>query len=133
MAAPSQPSGLTDTDILIDAERGVSDAIAFLAAQNAAGGVQVSIISAMELVAGCRNATELGKVQQFMHRVTLWPVTISGSQTAYRWMESLCMSHGLLIPDSLIAATAAEHGLILYTKNVRHFRVIPGLTVVRPY
>ena len=32
-----------------------------------------------------------------------------------------------------IAATALEHGLTLDTKNVRHFQMIPALTVARPY
>jgi predicted nucleic acid-binding protein len=38
----------------------------------------------------------------------------------------------LLIADALIAATALELGLTLYTRNVRDFQMIPGL-VVRPY
>jgi predicted nucleic acid-binding protein len=43
------------------------------------------------------------------------------------------LSHGLLIIDALIAATALAHGETLYTKNVRHFRMIPGLREIRPY
>ena len=31
------------------------------------------------------------------------------------------------------AVTALEYKETLYTKNVRHFRMISGLTVVRPY
>ncbi len=38
-----------------------------------------------------------------------------------------------MIPDALIAATAVDHNLTLYTKNTRHFQMIPQLTVVRPY
>jgi predicted nucleic acid-binding protein len=38
-----------------------------------------------------------------------------------------------MIPDALIAATASERGLTLYTKNTRHFQRLPDLTVVRPY
>jgi tRNA(fMet)-specific endonuclease VapC len=48
-------------------------------------------------------------------------------------MTSFFLSHGLLIPDALIAATALEHGLDLYSKNVRDFRMIPGLVATRPY
>jgi predicted nucleic acid-binding protein len=48
-------------------------------------------------------------------------------------MQRFYLSHGLLIPDALIAATALDYGVTLYTKNVRHFLMIPGLTVVRPY
>jgi predicted nucleic acid-binding protein len=31
------------------------------------------------------------------------------------------MSHGIDIPDAIIAATAEHHGLKLATLNVRHF------------
>jgi predicted nucleic acid-binding protein len=48
-------------------------------------------------------------------------------------MQTFTLSHGLEIPDALIAATALELSLPLYTLNDRHFRMIPGLTVLRPY
>ena len=132
MAAAGPLGGLTDTDILIDAARGLAVARAFLAQQRSAG-IQVSIISAMELVAGSRNAAELARVQRFLRGVGIVPVTSAISRRAYGLMTSFFLSHGLLIPDALIAATAVEHGLVLYTKNVRHFRMIPTLTVTRPY
>ena len=133
MATASNAAGLTDTDILIDATRGVEDAVAFLTAQQVGAGVHVSIIFAMELVAGCRNKVELARVQQFLQQVTVLPVSAAASQTAYELMESFFLSHGLLIPDALIAATALEDGLTLHSRNNRHFRMIPTLMVVRPY
>jgi predicted nucleic acid-binding protein len=48
-------------------------------------------------------------------------------------MEAFSLSHGLQIPDALIAATALEHGLPLNTKNVRHFQMTPGLIIHRQY
>jgi predicted nucleic acid-binding protein len=133
MAAPSQPAGLIDTDILIDGARGLPAAITFLSSQQAGTGVQLSVISAMELVGGCRNATALANVRLFLRQTTVMPLTAVSSQTAYQLMESYFLSHGLILPDALIAATALEHGLCLYTKNVRHYQMIPALNVVRPY
>ena len=133
MASAGSSSGLIDTDILIDAERGIPDAISFLAARQAATGVRLSIVTAMELAVGCRNAAELGRLRQFLGFTTVLPISIPISEGAFRLIESFRLSHGLLIPDALIAATALEHGLTLETKNVRHFQMIPGLAVVRPY
>lgn len=48
-------------------------------------------------------------------------------------MELFYLSHGLILPDALIAATAMEHNLKLYTRNTRHFRMIPELKVNQPY
>ena len=124
---------MIDTDVLIDAERGLPDAVALLTGQQAVVGVFISIVSAMELVAGCRNAGELVQVQKFLQQVTVLPVTLLSSQTALQLMETYFLSHSLLIPDSLIAATALENGFPLYTKNARHFQMIPSLKIVRPY
>lgn len=42
-------------------------------------------------------------------------------------------SQGVTIPfdDLLIGATALEHGYSVATVNIRHFRLIPGLTVIQ--
>ena len=87
----------------------------------------------MELVVGCRNKAELIQLKQFLQKCMVLPVTSTASQIAYQLMESFFFSHGLLMPDALIAATVQEHGLTLYTKNARHFNMMPGLTVIRPY
>jgi predicted nucleic acid-binding protein len=133
MAAAGSATGLIDTNVLIDASRGLAAATAFLAAQQAAGGIRISVISAMELVAGCRNATELARVQEFLASVTVLPVTEAVSTRALQFMESYFLSHGLNIPDALIAATAGEYGITLYTRDFRHFQMIPALTIHRPY
>ena len=133
MASAGLAAGLIDTDVLIDAERGHPDAVAFLTTQQAASGVRLSVVSAMELVVGCRNAAALAHVRQFLQHVMVMPIDVTISQTAYALVETFFLSHRLLIPDALIAATALGHGLPLYTKNVRHFQMIPQLTVVRLY
>jgi predicted nucleic acid-binding protein len=133
VASASLAIGLIDTDILIDAERGHPDAVGFVTAQHAASGVRVSAVSAMELIVGCRNTVELTQVRRFLQSVSVIPLDSVISQTALGLVEAHFLSHGLLIPDALIAATALAHGFPLYTKNARHFQMVPHLTVIRPY
>jgi hypothetical protein len=133
MAGTGRAPGLIDTDIVDDAARQVPEAIVFLALQRATGGIRVSMITAMELVSGCRNALELARLQQFAAQLTFMPVTAAASQKGYDLMQSFFLSHGLLIPDALIAATALVCQLPLYTRNMRHFRMIPALVVATPY
>jgi predicted nucleic acid-binding protein len=121
VAPASYPPGLIDTDILIDATHNIAEAITFLRTQRRTSGLQISIVSTMEMIVGCRDRAELNQVQQFLWRVTVLPVNQRVSQTACQLMESFYLSHGLLIPDALIAATAMEDGVVLYTRNVRHF------------
>ncbi|MGZ8843339.1 MAG: PIN domain-containing protein [Pyrinomonadaceae bacterium] len=133
MAGAAHAAALIDTDVLIDAARGHSDAVAFLSAQYQAAGVQISIISAMELIVGSRNKVELSETKRFLQPARIIPIDSNVSEAAYDFMESFTLSHGLMIPDALIAATASENDLTLVTKNTRHFQMITGIEVIRPY
>ena len=57
MATAVRTVGVIDSNILIDAMNGIVDTVAFLEKQQIAE-IQISIVSAMELVAGCRNKIE---------------------------------------------------------------------------
>lgn len=130
--APVAP-GLIDTNVVVDDARGVAAAKAFLRGRVAAGDLRVSSITAMELIQGCRNTAALARVRRFLRQAVVVPIDAAISQTAIQLMDRFFLSHGLVIPDALIAATALEHGLTLYTRNVRDFQMIPSLSVVRPF
>ena len=132
MATTVHTDGVIDSNILIDAMNGIVDAVAFLEEQQIAE-LQISIVSAMELIAGCRNKIEMTELQRFFQKCTFLPVTATISQVAFQLMESFYLSHGLTLPDALIAATAIEHDLTLYTRNTRHFRMVPQLEISQPY
>ena len=125
------PGGIVDTDILVDALRKVTKAITFL--RGAERYLTVTAITQMELIQGCRNMAELRRVEQFLRRFAARGLSDPIGRIGVSLMRRYRLSHGLLLPDALIAATALEHGVTLYTKNVRHFRMIPALTVGRPY
>ena len=42
-------------------------------------------------------------------------------------MENYYLSHGLKIPDAIIAATSRYHGVSLFTFNKKDFRFIPDI------
>jgi len=125
--------GLIDTDILIDASRNVNQAVDFLNLQSSECEIRVSIITVMELIAGCRNSSELKHVNKFLSFIHAVPIDHSISHNAEQLMQQYFLSHGLLIPDALIAATSIEQNLTLYSRNTRHFKMIPQLNVKRPY
>jgi predicted nucleic acid-binding protein len=132
MEGTTYTNGVIDTDILIDATKRHQDATIFLVRQQVVG-IQISIISAIELVVGCRNKVELTQTQKFLQDCTVLPVTANASQIAYRLVESFYLSHGLIMADAFIAATALAYDLTLYTRNTRHFRMIPQLKINQPY
>jgi predicted nucleic acid-binding protein len=88
-------------------------------------------MSYLELLQGMRNKTEMAAVQQMFaqRQAHILPITPAITQRATELMTPL--SHGLQAGDALIAATALEHQLRLFTSNTKHFTSISGLDVER--
>lgn len=124
---------MVDTDIVVDALRGFSAGLDYVEEAGQQGALRISIASEMELIVGCRNWRELHRLERFLRRCTILGMTEAIAARAVALLRQYRLSHGLSITDALIAASALAYHEMLYTKNVRHFRMIPGLTVVRPY
>ena len=123
---------LLDTTVLIDLSRGSQEAANFINL-NRSNRLAISVISAMELIVGCRNKTEVNQAEQLVAEFVLLPLTPEVSQQAYQWLTIYNKSHGLKIPDALIAATALVYQLELVTDNVRDFELLSELVVWKPY
>ena len=123
---------IVDTDILIDVIRNSADAIAYVRNFEHRAPLSISSITYMELLIGCRNKTEQRKVEQFVRRFQVARLTEAITDRAIGLLRQYRLSHGLLIADGLIAATALEVGTSLATKNKRDFLFIDGLTLL-PY
>ncbi|MBI5016195.1 MAG: type II toxin-antitoxin system VapC family toxin [Deltaproteobacteria bacterium] len=120
---------LVDTDILIDAGRAAPTALQFLN-DKYPGALAVCVITRMELIVGCRNKAELRVLDSFLRGFRVFALTPDISQQAEALLRRYRLSHGLLIPDALIAATALGADIPLATKNVSDFRFIEGLALV---
>jgi predicted nucleic acid-binding protein len=123
---------LVDTDILIDLSAGVSQAVDTLKALDAEFTVAVSTITIMELIAGCRNKTELRNTEKLIERFEVCPLNEHVSTMAVGLVKKYRLSHGLLLPDAFIAATALANDIPLASKNQRDYRFISGLNLL-PY
>lgn len=125
---------LIDTTVLIDLSRGDQIAADYVDNERKAGtALSISIVSAMELVVGCRNNAEVAKAQKLLAKYSTMPISPLISQRAFDLIVAYTKSHGLQVPDALIAATALVEALELMSDNDRHFRMIPNLIVSRPY
>ena len=120
-------------DILVDALRGFRVGLDYVEEASQQGALHISIISEMELILGCRNRRELHRLERFLRRCTILGMTEAIAARTVILLRQYRLSHGLSITDALIAASALAYNETLYTKNVRHFLMLPGLTIVRPY
>ncbi|MBE9048319.1 type II toxin-antitoxin system VapC family toxin [Pleurocapsales cyanobacterium LEGE 10410] len=121
---------LVDTDILIDVANNISTAIDRLQLEARTLSLAISVITQMELIVGCRNKTELQHLKKFLQDYELFAINESVSIQAIELVETYRLSHGLLIPDALIAATAITWNIPLLSKNQKDYRFIPELNLL---
>ena len=65
-------------------------------------------------------------LQHYSEQILLFTIPI-----ARRWGR-LCAEHGRADADMMIAATALEHGLVVATRNVKHFEPT-GVRTINPW
>ncbi|GAB4500277.1 MAG: hypothetical protein OHK0052_16500 [Anaerolineales bacterium] len=123
---------LIDTDIFIDVGREVPQAVTYLQKAEAQTVILVSTITQMELMIGCQNKSELRKVEHFLRRYEIAPTSEEISEIAVTLLYKYRLSHGLLIADAIIAATAINLNAAFASKNQKDYRFIEGLTLL-PY
>jgi len=117
---------LLDTNILIEYYKG-NRTIKQKLEDIGLSSLGVSSISSMELFYGARNKTELNRLKASLESLSLFHVTVAISMKALQLVEVYAKSHTLQIPDALIAATAIENNVQLFTLNVKDFQFIPEI------
>ncbi|MBW2593874.1 MAG: type II toxin-antitoxin system VapC family toxin [Deltaproteobacteria bacterium] len=121
-----------DTDILIDAGRKDIDAITCLRKIEQQSSIAISSVTQMELIVGCGNKNELRDLEKFLKRFQVIKLNDYISDMTVSLLMRYRLSHGLLIADALIAATAISFRLPFVSKNQRDYRFIPDLDLL-PY
>jgi predicted nucleic acid-binding protein len=122
---------LLDTDILIDIQRGHQAAVAWFNTLTELPLVPGFVV--MELVQDAQNTRQVRSALKLVAPLQIvWPTEVDCNRalsdfTAYH------LSHGLGLIDSLIAACAVGQSATLCTFNVKHYRVVSGLTINQPY
>lgn len=122
---------ICDTNVLIEFYKGNNEISASLR-QIGLGNLAVSAITVAELYFGAFNKQELRDIKTHLARLHQIPLNVATTSLFLLFMERYSLSHKLSVPDALIAATAVEHDLQLYTLNVKDFRFIDGLDLYLP-
>ena len=117
-----------DTDIVVWMLRKLPAALHFAGTVIPADR-NISVISHLELLHGCRDLRELQELQELIAGwfVQVLPVTPSITDGAQKIMEKFALSRRPGMGDVLIAATAVNRGETLATCDRKHFDFVPGL------
>lgn len=125
-------SVLLDTDVLVDHLRGVTAARELLMELAAAEErPAISVITVAEIEAGTLES-ERDQVEALLLALYVYTLDSPIAQQAGRYRATYGKTHGVLLPDALIAATAFHHGSRLYTLNRKHYPM-EDINVVVPY
>ena len=125
-------SYLIDSSILIDLSRKHAPAKKWID-QFDVDDLVISFVTVAELLSGCRNKREQERVETDLVDYPILWATQETQMQAMALLSQFKLSHGIGFLDCLIASTALTNGLPLTTMNYKHFQMIPGLKVERPY
>lgn len=124
------PLTIVDSDILINIGRGDQEAIDCLPQLEKTSVLAVSVVTQFELIVGCRNKNELQDLEKFFRRFQILKINDQISDLAVDLIKRYFLSHGLLIADGLIAATAIFYNEDFITKNQRDYRFIKDMKLL---
>jgi len=119
---------LCDTNIIIEALKKNPTAIQSIE-KIGLDKIAISVVTAMELYYGALNKAELMIIKRHLSSIRIFHIDAEISVTASELIERYAKSHGLQIPDALIAATSLNHGLKLYTGNKKDFVFIEKISL----
>ena len=117
---------LCDTNVIIEILKGDEKTIKVIE-KIGLENIAVSSVTVMELYFGALNKRELSKIKKHLKALNIVHFDNDISELAVSMIESYSKSHGLQIPDAIIAATALSFEMKLFTLNLKDFRYIDGL------
>jgi predicted nucleic acid-binding protein len=125
------PAGLIliDTDVLIDYSRGIKETKEILSSLESNYILAISVVTQLELMVGCENKADFNSLQKFLSNFEIIQLSKSTSEKTVDLFEKYRLSHGVLIPDMLIASTALTLKIPLLSKNRKDFRFIKKLNL----
>ena len=85
----------------------------------------------MELLQSAQNKNQHKYIFSFIKdfNFIILPLTENIGHRASIYVEEYSLSHGVRAADAIIAATAVEYGLTLYSANKKHFKPIKELSL----
>jgi predicted nucleic acid-binding protein len=89
--------------------------------------IAISSVTAGELVFGALNKKELQTIKKNIDNLVVLHINDLISRKFIDLMFKYSKSHGLAVPDALIASTALINNLELYTLNQKDFKYIEDL------
>lgn len=116
---------LFDTDVMVDFFRRQKRAVELIEENRPS--LVLSAITIAELIAGYRSNEERDRIERFVARAKVIPVSAQIASYAGLYLKQHFKSHGLEIADAIIAATVDDQNAEFKTLNVKHYPMFEAL------
>ena len=121
---------LVDTDIIIKIYRGDREKYKIIASLQ--DNLAISAITALELMVGAKTKKKQAEVSKTIKAYSFFDLNPLISLRALTLIKKYGVKHTIGIGDALIAATAIENNIPLYTDNVSDYDFIKELELYKP-
>lgn len=122
---------ICDTDVMIDYFdlKSLRHTITKIKLEEEIGleNIMLSAISKLELIAGATTKSDLLTIIKKLKRFSVILFFPTITSLSFQLLETYKLSHGLALPDCLIAATVLKTDLEFFTYNTKDFKFIPKL------
>jgi len=126
---------ICDTDVLIDywdiSNKRHKETKEIIELNIGLDNIIISAITKMELLMGAQNKNEESQINKKLHRFNIALINHEITKEAIDFFQTYHLSHGLVIPDCFIAATASVTGLGLFTYNTKDYKFINKLKLYK--
>lgn len=118
---------LCDTCVIIDFMSGRSQALDELMKNDVT--LFINSIIEMELLQGARNSVDLRRIEKKLTAFRLLNMQQIIFDLATQFIRDFRLSHGLLLPDAVIGATAIYYQMPMFTYNRKDFDYLPAISL----
>jgi len=123
---------LIDSDILIDHLRKEQSALDYIRQKIDDGSpLFISVLSRIEILSGARKGED-EIIRSLFDILIPVDVDLAIADGAGEYLKKFRKSHAVSTGDAVIAATAKEMGMILVTRNIKHYPM-KDIEIVKPY
>ena len=96
------------------------------------GNVVLTAVTKMELMLGATNKADMERITKKLTRFNIALINDDTTLKAFDLLLNYQLSHGLSLPDSIIAATALIADHEIFTYNTKDFKFISSLKLYTP-
>ena len=122
---------VVDADVMIEVLRKNPAVAAYLRNDIGAFNIVLSAVTVAEIQQGATNKENLQQINKFLKQYIVLPIEYPISTIFSSLVQKYVLSHDTDIGDTFVAATALHHQLPLLTMNLKHYKHIPNLQLVK--